>query len=164
MIARNDPDATLKRLSASAFRRRFHLDRRERTYLHTKGRTEILQHARSFIAERLAPAHPPNDGKQTPMRGHPVFVAQHATATCCRDCIAKWHGIATGRSLTQAEQDFAVALIARWIDGESQRPMPSDLEASQQQAKRRHATPAKTDDDAQHDLFAVRSDIGKTTN
>ncbi len=29
-------------------------------------------------------AEPRNDGKQTPFRGHPVFTAQHATATCCR--------------------------------------------------------------------------------
>jgi hypothetical protein len=34
------------------------------------------------------------------MRGHPVFIAQHATATCCRGCLAKWHDIPAGRALT----------------------------------------------------------------
>jgi hypothetical protein len=71
-----------------------------------------------FIAKRLAPAEPSNDGRQTPMRGHPVFVAQHATATCCRSCLHKWHAIAAGRSLTPAEQEHVVAAIARWLDAE----------------------------------------------
>ncbi len=84
----------LDRLSKSTFRQRFKLGAKEQTYLRTKGRDVVREHARSFIATRLAPAHPRNDGKQTPMRGHPVFVAQHATATCCRGCLAKWHGMA----------------------------------------------------------------------
>jgi hypothetical protein len=75
----------------------------------------ILDHARRFIRDRLAPAVPDKDGKQTPMRGHPVFIAQHATATCCRSCLAKWHGIEAGRSLSAAEQEHAVAAIARWL-------------------------------------------------
>lgn len=49
----------------------------------------IRQHAKDFIANREAPAYIANDGKQTPMRGHPVFIAQRATATCCRECMAK---------------------------------------------------------------------------
>jgi hypothetical protein len=69
-----------------------------------------------FVAKRLAPAHPKNDGKQTPMRGHPVFVAQHATATCCRSCLAKFHDIAAERALTEMEQTHVVAAIARWLD------------------------------------------------
>ena len=43
------------------------------------------------IIKRIAPKEPLNDGKQTPMKGHPVFIAQHATATCCRECTRKWH-------------------------------------------------------------------------
>lgn len=38
----------------------------------------IRQHAQDFIAKREAPAFIPNDGKQTPMKGHPVFIAQHS--------------------------------------------------------------------------------------
>jgi hypothetical protein len=68
-----------------------------------------------MVHERLAPAHPKNDGRQTPMRGHPVFIAQHATATCCRGCLAKWHGIAAGRALTAEEEAHAVAAILRWV-------------------------------------------------
>lgn len=102
-------------LRGSAFRQRFHLGPRERSYLAAKGLALVLDHARGFVAERLAPAAPRNDGKQTPMRGHPVFIAQHATATCCRGCLAKWHGIDKGRELTADEQAHAVAAIGRWL-------------------------------------------------
>ena len=69
-----------------------------------------------FIRDRLAPANPPNDGKQTPMKNHPVFIAQHATATCCRKCIQKWHGIEKGRALNAEEVKFIVALVMGWIE------------------------------------------------
>jgi hypothetical protein len=108
-------DDVFTALGGSSFRQRFHLGAGERSYLATKGFATVLDHARQFIARRLAPAAPPNDGKQTPMRGHPVFVAQHATATCCRGCLAKWHGIEKGRDLTAAEQAHAVAAIERWL-------------------------------------------------
>lgn len=61
----------------------------------------IRQHAEDFISKREAPAYIANDGKQTPMRGHPVFIAQHATATCCRECIRKWHKMQPGKELSQ---------------------------------------------------------------
>lgn len=106
------------RLARSAFRSRFRLGPRERAYADAKGRAAIESHARDFIARRLAPAEPAKDGKQTPMRGHPVFVAQHATATCCRGCLEKWHGPTRGRELSAAEQAEVVALVMAWIDRE----------------------------------------------
>ena len=75
----------------------------------------IAAHAADFVARRLAPALPDNDGKQTPMRGHPVFIAQHATATCCRGCLAKWHAIAPGQPLSPAQQQYVVDVIYHWL-------------------------------------------------
>jgi len=121
-----DLDELFTALGRSAFRRRFALGAKERQYLAAKGRATVLDHARDFIAQRLAPAAPARDGKQTPMRGHPVFVAQHATATCCRGCLAKWHGIAAGRALSAEEQAHAVAAIARWIDSQAVDLRPAD--------------------------------------
>lgn len=117
-------DDLFARLARSAFRRRFALGPREQSYLRAKGLPEVLAHARRFVAERLAPAQPVNDGRQTPFRGHPVFIAQHATATCCRGCLATWHGIPPGRPLGEAEQDHVVAVIERWLRLQSaaQRP------------------------------------------
>lgn len=111
-----DLDDLFDALARSSFRRRFALGPKERAYLTSKGRDTVLDHAAAFVAQRLSPALPANDGKQTPFRGHPVFIAQHATATCCRGCLAKWHGIERGRMLTDAERQHVVAAIARWID------------------------------------------------
>jgi hypothetical protein len=111
-----DLDTVFAKLAASPFRARFGLGPKERAYLAVRGLPTVLDHARDFIAKRLAPEAPLNDGKQTPMRGHPVFIAQHATATCCRTCLAKWHGIAAGRPLSNAGQRHAVAAIARWLE------------------------------------------------
>lgn len=110
-----DLDRVFAGLAKSAFRRRFRLEARDAAYLRAKGLPVILAHGRDFIAQRLAPAQPSNDGKQTPMRGHPVFVAQHATGTCCRACLAKWHGIAPGKPLTDAEQVHILGAIERWL-------------------------------------------------
>ena len=106
------------RLSGSSFRSRFRLAAKDRAYLAERGLPTIIEHARDFVAKRLAPAEPLNDGRQTPMRGHPVFIAQHATATCCWSCLAKWHGIPAGRPLSDSEQEHVVAAIRRWIQAQ----------------------------------------------
>ena len=111
-------DDVFSALSGSAFRRRFHLAPKDRTYLATHGLAAVMVQAEELIARRLAPAHPPNDGKQTPFRGHPVFVAQHATATCCRGCLAKWHEIPHGEELTDEQQAHVIAALERWLRAE----------------------------------------------
>ena len=103
-------------LEGSAFRRGFSLGTKEREYLHNKGMQTILAHASDFIDKRLAPAEPVNDGKQTPFKGHPVFVAQHATATCCRSCLEKWHWIPKGREMTVEERRHVVDAIGVWLE------------------------------------------------
>jgi predicted Fe-S protein YdhL (DUF1289 family) len=108
-------DDVFPALERSAFRRRFALGPRERDYLRSRGIDEVLRQAEEIVARRLAPAAPPNDGTQTPYRGHPVFVAQHATATCCRGCLEKWHGIARGAALTDEEQAHVIATLERWL-------------------------------------------------
>ena len=109
-------DEALDKLQKSAFRRKFHLSQKDREYVREKGMDVIHSHGEDFIAKRLAPAAIPNDGKQTPMRGHPVFLAQHATGCCCRGCFFKWHHISAGRALTKEEQEYAVAVLMAWIE------------------------------------------------
>lgn len=110
-----DSDELFAALEQSAFRRRFRLRGSERDYLRRKGMAVVLEHAASFIEQRLAPAHPANDGKQTPMRNHPAFIAQHATATCCRGCLLKWHGIEKGRALEPVEKSYILSVLERWL-------------------------------------------------
>ena len=105
-----------ERLAKSDFRSRFHLSMKDWEYIMEKGLPTIRKHAEDFVAKRLAPAVIPNDGKQTPMRGHPVFLAQHATGCCCRGCFFKWHHIPAGRALTKEEQAYAVAVLLTRIE------------------------------------------------
>lgn len=117
-------EATLQRLS----RQRFHLRGRDAATVELRGIEAVRRHAEELLAKRLAPAAPYKDGKQTPYRGHPVFVAQHATATCCRTCLERWHAIPRGRELTSEERAYAVDVICRWI--------ATDLAASGRRAPR----------------------------
>jgi len=110
-----DIDDLFAALARSEFRSRFRLGPKEAAYLQEKTLPVILEHCRRFIVERLAAAEPRNDGKQTPMRGHPVFIAQHATATCCRKCLQKWHYIPQGRAMLQEEIEYVTGVIERWL-------------------------------------------------
>jgi hypothetical protein len=111
----NDLNEVFERLSSFPFRRKFRLRSAEREYLARKGLDVAMSHGADFIEKRLAPANPANDGRQTPMRNHPVFVAQHATATCCRGCLEKWHAIPRGRELSEQEKRYILAVIRRWL-------------------------------------------------
>lgn len=111
----DDLDARLHRIGRHPFRAKFRLRGRDRAVVDLRGIGTVRRHAHELIEKRLAPAEPRNDGKQTPYRGHPVFVAQHATATCCRTCLQRWHGIRAGHALDDAERDYVVEAISRWI-------------------------------------------------
>ena len=108
----------LNSLSKSKFRSRFKLKDNDRKYIKEKGIDKISEHAYDFVNKRLASDKIVNDGKQTPMRGHPVFIAQHATGTCCRDCLYKWHGIRKDKCLNNDEIDYVVMIIMEWIKKE----------------------------------------------
>jgi hypothetical protein len=109
-------DERLDAIGEQPFRARFHLRGRERALVELRGLQAIRRHAEEVIARRLAPAMPHKDGRQTPYRGHPVFVAQHATGTCCRSCLERNHQIVRGHELTGPELDYVVHVIMRWIE------------------------------------------------
>jgi len=106
-------------LGRSKFRSRFKLSGKEAEYFNQKGIATILEHARDFITKRLAEANPVNDGKQTPMGKHPVFIAQHATGTCCRKCLEKWHHISRGKPLTEEQIDYIIEVLKHWFSGQN---------------------------------------------
>lgn len=108
-------EQALEKLNKSTFRRRFHLKEREREYVREKGMAVIRNHAEEFVRTRLAPAEPKNDGRQTPMCGHPVFIAQHATGRCCRGCLYKWYRVPLGTELSSQQQKKIVDLLMAWI-------------------------------------------------
>ena len=105
----------LDKLQKSKFRSSFKLKEKDKLYVKEKGLEKIKEHAYDFINKRLAPSFIINDGKQTPMKGHPVFIAQHATATCCRNCLYKWYKIPKNRQLNSKEIDYIINIIIKWI-------------------------------------------------
>lgn len=111
-------DEALNKLKKSKFRSKFHLSDKDKKYIDDKGLEVIRRHAEDFIVQRLAPDNIPNDGKQTPMRGHPVFIAQHACACCCRGCLFKWYRVNPNKQLSPTEQEKIVNLIMTWIEHE----------------------------------------------
>lgn len=113
-------DELFAKLAKSKFRSSFYLSEKDRAYIKEKGLETIRRHAADFVKKRLSPPARllKNDGKQTPMRGHPVFVAQHACACCCRQCLYKWHHIDSNHWLTEAEQAYIVNILMSWIKKE----------------------------------------------
>ena len=109
-------DQALDKLEKSRFRSSFYLTKKEREYLTDKGMETMRRHAQDFVRQKLAPAQPVNDGKQTPMHGHPVFKAMHATACCCRGCMNKWYRVPKGLALTESEQERVVNLLMAWLN------------------------------------------------
>ncbi len=105
----------LAKLSKSKFRNKFKLSDENKFYVKQKGIDTIQRHAIDFVKNRIAPANILNDGKQTPTKNHPVFIAQHATACCCRKCINKWHGFAQNTQLSTEQQNYLVSIIMQWI-------------------------------------------------
>ena len=105
----------LESLLKSKFRSSFYLKNKDKEYVKEKGIETIEKHTRDFIEKRLAPKEIKNDGKQTPMRGHPTFIAQHATACCCRGCLNKWHKIPKNTELSKEQKDYIVEVIMTWI-------------------------------------------------
>ena len=113
-------EEALDKLAHSRFRSSFHLNQKQKEYIAEKGMDVIESHACDFVEKRLAPARIENDGKQTPMKGHTVFIAQHATACCCRGCLYKWYRVERNVALTPVQQQKIVKLIMAWIEKEMQ--------------------------------------------
>lgn len=109
----------LNSLSKSKFRSSFHLNKKMKEYVISKGIDKIQRDAYEIINIRLKPSFIKNDGKQTPMKQvHPIFIAQHACACCCRSCLEKWHHIEKDKELSNNEINYIVYLLITWIKKE----------------------------------------------
>lgn len=109
-------EENIERLSKSKFRSSFKLTKSDKDYFLNKGEDLIRSHARDFVKQKLSDAYPLNDGKQTPMHGHPVFKAMHACACCCRGCLNKWYKVKKGIPLNDEQQEKIVNLLMYWIE------------------------------------------------
>lgn len=119
MITEEDIRVLLSNLSKTKFRGSFHLNNKMKEYAREKGYKKIYQDAKEIVIKNLSPAIIKNDGKQTTMRQtHPVFIAMHATGTCCRSCLYKIHKIKKNKELTNTEINYIVRVIMIYIENE----------------------------------------------
>ena len=109
-------DDKLNSLSKSKFRSSFHLRKYMLEYIDKNGMNKIKDDAYNFIRTRISDTSKVIDGKQTPMKGHPVFIAMHACGCCCRSCLEKWHDIPKGRELTSEEKEK----VKEWLGNENE--------------------------------------------
>ena len=107
----------LDSLVKTKFRGKFHLNKNMRDYVDNKGMEIIEKHAYDFVNSRLK-VRSNKDGKQTPMKGHPVFIAQHATGCCCRGCLERIHKIPSNIILSDEQVDYIVKVLIMWIKRE----------------------------------------------
>jgi len=80
------------------------------------GLNELKAKVRPYLEKKIGRAQIWRDGTQTPKEGSAIHFGQHATATCCRKCMAYWHGIDRDRELTLAELDYAAGLVCAYLD------------------------------------------------
>ena len=97
------------------------MNKRLLAYAREKGIEVLIRQSMELLDQRLFVPDPKKDGKQTPMKGHPVFIAQHATATCCRGCLNKWHHVPKGRKLLGHEKQEVMLLHKEWLEREMAR-------------------------------------------
>jgi hypothetical protein len=115
-LSDKDWNALKKKLSDEGRFEKFMLGDPEKEYVTSRGMEILRLHATDFVNKRLAPAQPKNDGRQTPTKGHPVFIAQHATGCNDRDSLEEFFGIQKGQELSEAEVEKVVNVILRWIE------------------------------------------------
>ena len=105
-----------KKLETDGRINKFILGEPEQEYVTSRGMDILRLHATDFVNKRLAPANPKNDGRQTPTKGHPVFIAQHACGCNDRESVEQFFGYEMGRELTEDEVRTIVDAILAWIE------------------------------------------------
>ena len=113
-----DINQMLENLKKSKFRSGFHLRKYMFSYIDEKGMDVVRSHAAQFVNQKLSVYNPKTDGRQTPMKNHPVFIAMHACACCCRGCLEKWYHIPRERNLTEVEKERIINLLMTWLEKE----------------------------------------------
>jgi hypothetical protein len=99
----------------------WHIDLTEKAvnYARRKGRALLRTAAEKQITHLVGSEKHPREGIQTPRENSPnanaIHFAQHATASCCRRCVAEWHGIPEGRALSEDEIMYLTELAMLYI-------------------------------------------------
>ena len=83
-----------------------------------RGRKAIRKKAEEIIAKKIGhPIRTHFDKMCTPKKGSEIIhYGKHATATCCRICLERWHNIPQDVDLTEQQIDYCASLIELFVD------------------------------------------------
>lgn len=118
-----DVEHTIEALKHEHVRHEFwcavELTERALTYARKRGRTGMQVAAHAIIRTSVGKPRDAFDGRRTPWetspKAHILHFAQHATATCCRQCIQVWYGIPTDRPLNEADIEYFAQLLFCYV-------------------------------------------------
>lgn len=108
-------DQTLFHLAKTKYRRQYVLSPKLKEYCRQTGMEKLRRKAFEIVREKVSSPYYKGEGRQTPLDGHPIYIAMHATGTCCRTCLEVWHSIVSGRRLTEKDIIYIVDTIMEWI-------------------------------------------------
>ncbi len=115
-ISDSDWRKLLEKVAKCDYRAEIDLGAEDIEYINSRGFDMMIKHAQDFVERRLGPARPRNEGKQTPLKGHPLFLAQHATGSDSRRALSEYHGIAEGKELSRQQIDYVTDVVLRWLE------------------------------------------------
>lgn len=115
-ISNGEWSKLLEKVAESDYRAEIDLGPEDMDYVNSRGFDMMVRHAHDFVERRLGPARPRNEGKQTPLKGHPLFLAQHATGADSRAALSEYHGIAEGKKLSRQQMDYVTDVVLRWLE------------------------------------------------
>jgi hypothetical protein len=84
-------------------------------------RGDLRAFVREELAKGIAPPRPWGDGRRVPvegpkLEGHPLFYAQHATASCCKKCAYYWWGLPRDQQYSDPQLDFLTSMCMGFFE------------------------------------------------
>ncbi|WP_372655987.1 DUF4186 family protein [Halobacteriovorax sp.] len=104
-----------RRLGCSKVCCKFKLKDEQWEYLAKRGFDTILLEGRSLIVKIFNEDSLSHSCKVAPVQTHPIYIALHATGTCCRSSLEKWHKIPKSKELKEKDIFYILLVVKEWI-------------------------------------------------
>lgn len=104
-----------RRLNCSKVCCKFKLKDDQWDYLAKRGFDSILLEGRTLIVKIFSEEAKHHSCKVAPVQNHPIFTALHATGTCCRSSLEKWHKIPKNKELREKDIFYILLVVKEWI-------------------------------------------------
>jgi len=115
----NDIENTFKSLKYEFIRHHYwhkEFDEKAVNYALRKGKIELINTVEKRIRASVKAPVDAFDGRRTKWEGNPIHYGQHATATCCRKCIERWHNVPRDEELTEKQVKYFTHLVIMFLE------------------------------------------------